>query len=128
MTPTDAPRSFYFYDLETSGIDPRWHRVMQFAGLRTDADLEELGDELCTYVKLPIDVLPDPEACRITGLTPQRVNSEGMEEFEAFAAIDAALRVSGTCTVGFNSLRFDDEFLRFGFYRHFIDPYAREFR
>jgi exodeoxyribonuclease-1 len=128
MTPTDAPRSFYFYDLETSGIDPRWHRVMQFAGLRTDADLQELGDELCTYVKLPIDVLPDPEACRVTGLTPQRVNSEGMEEFEAFAAIDAALRVSGTCTVGFNSLRFDDEFLRFGFYRHFIDPYAREFR
>lgn len=128
MTATDAPRSFYFYDLETSGIDPRWHRVMQFAGLRTNVDLEELGDELCTYVKLPIDVLPDPESCRITGLTPQRVNREGMEEFEAFAAIDAALSVAGTCTVGFNNLRFDDEFLRFGFYRHFMDPYAREFR
>jgi exodeoxyribonuclease-1 len=51
-----------------------------------------------------------------------------MEEFEAFAAIDAVLSVAGTCTVGFNNLRFDDEFLRFGFYRHFFDPYAREFR
>ena len=128
MTAVDATNSFYFYDLETSGIDPRWHRVMQFAGLRTNADLEELGEELCMYVKLPIDVLPDPGACRITRLTPQRVNREGMEEFEAFAAIDAALTVAGTCTVGFNSLRFDDEFLRFGFYRHFVDPYAREFR
>ncbi len=128
MTAPEAPRSLYFYDLETSGIDPRWHRVMQFAGLRTNTDLEELGDELCTYVKLPIDVLPDPESCRITGLTPQRVNSEGMEEFEAFAAIEAALSVPGTCTVGFNNLRFDDEFVRFGFYRHFMDPYAREFR
>jgi exodeoxyribonuclease-1 len=125
---TDAPRSFYFYDLETSGIDPRWHRVMQFAGLRTNTDLEETGEEQTAYIKLPIDVLPDPEACRITGLTPQRVNNEGMEEFEAFVAIEAALSVAGTCTVGFNNLRFDDEFLRFGFYRHFIDPYAREFR
>lgn len=128
MTRTTAPRSFYFYDLETSGIDPRWDRVMQFAGLRTDANLVPLGDELTSFVKLPVDVLPNPESVSITGLTPQRVNVEGLEEFEAFDAIERALSVPGTCSVGFNNLRFDDEFLRYGFYRHFIDPYAREFR
>lgn len=128
MSRIAAPRSFYFYDLETSGTDPRWDRVMQFAGLRTDAMLNPLDDELMTFVKLPIDVLPNPESAGITGLTPQRVNVEGLEEFEAFDAIERTLSVPGTCVVGFNNLRFDDEFLRYAFYRHFIDPYAREFR
>ena len=75
-----------------------------------------------------MDVLPDPTACAVTGLTPQRMNREGMNELEAYVAISRRFSRPNTCIAGFNSLRFDDEFIRFGFYRHFIDPYAREWQ
>jgi exodeoxyribonuclease I len=120
--------SFYWYDLETSGTDNRWDRIVQFAGIRTDAQLNEVGDELSTYVRLPLDVLPDPAACLVTGLSPQRVNAEGMDELSALDAIEQRFMAPGTCVAGFNNLRFDDEFVRHAFFRQLRDPYAREWR
>ena len=120
--------SFFWYDLETTGTDARVDRIVQFAGVRTDLDLNEIDSPLCTYVKCPEDVLPDPAACAVTGLTPQRINREGMKELEAYVAINQCFSQPRTCVAGFNSLRFDDEFIRFSFYRHFIDPYAREWQ
>jgi exodeoxyribonuclease I len=119
--------SFYWYDLETSGTAPRWDRIVQFAGMRTDGDLHPVGDPFVTDIRLPDDVLPDPRASFVTGITPQRTHS-GMSEWDAFASILAELSVPGTCAVGYNSLRFDDEFIRFGLFRNLRDPYAREFR
>ncbi len=124
----DQRPSFYFFDLETSGIDPRWHRTMQFAGIRTDERLNEVEPYESFYIHLPIDVLPDPGSCLVTGLTPQRVNRDGVGELEAHVRIHRHLSLPGTCGVGFNNLRFDDEFLRYGFFRNFIDPYAREWQ
>ena len=118
------PQTFLWYDLETSGVDPRWHRIMQFAALRTDAQLQQVEPAIATYVKLPIDVLPEPASCLVTGITPQVVDEQGMPELEAHAMINAHFAKPGTCTAGFNNLRFDDEFIRYGFYRHLIDPYA----
>ena len=123
-----AAPSFYWYDLETSGIDPRWHRVMQFAGIRTDLDLNEVGDQFSTYVKLPIDVLPDPHSCLVTGLTPQFVNEHGIDELSFFCRVNDVFSTPLTCVAGFNNLRFDDEFIRYGLYRHLFDPYAREWK
>jgi exodeoxyribonuclease I len=120
--------TFFWYDLETTGTEPKWDRVMQFAGLRTDLELDSIGDPVCSFVKCPIDVLPNPFASAVTGLTPQRVNREGINEFDAFLRINRLVSQPNTCVVGFNNLRFDDEFLRYGFYRHFIDPYAREWQ
>jgi exodeoxyribonuclease-1 len=120
--------TFYWYDLETTGTDPRWDRIVQFAGVRTDTELNEIGDAAQFYVKCPIDVLPNPAASMVTGLTPQLVEDEGVGELEAYAEIARLFARPNTCVAGFNSLRFDDEFVRYGFYRHFIDPYAREWQ
>jgi exodeoxyribonuclease I len=119
----DQP-TFFWYDLETSGVDPRWQRIVQFAGIRTDLELNEVEPTAANYVKLPMDVLPEPGSCVVTGLTPQRVNEKGVPELEAHVAIQRAFTRPNTCVAGFNNLRFDDEFIRYGFYRHLIDPYA----
>ena len=124
----DGGASFFWYDLETTGTDPRSDRIIQFAGIRTDLQLNEVDSPFSTYVKCPIDVLPDPTACAVTGLTPQRVNRDGMNELEAYVAINRCFAQPQTCVAGYNSLRFDDEFVRYGFFRHFIDPYAREWQ
>ncbi len=127
MTDTGQP-SFYWYDLETSGTAPRWDRIVQFAGFRTDLDLNPIGDEFCTYVRLPDDVLPNPTATLVTGITPGIAQREGVSEWEALSHIHALFSQPKTCVVGYNSLRFDDEFIRFGFYRLLMDPYSREWR
>ncbi len=119
--------TFFFYDLETSGRDPRWHRVMQFAGVRTDTDLNPLAEPVAIDVHLDPEVIPEPEACLITGLTPQRV-ADGIDEAELFRRIASEFGRPRTCVAGYNNLRFDDEFVRHGFWRNLRDPYAREWQ
>ena len=120
--------SFYWYDLETSGTEPKWDRIVQFAGVRTDEELNVIGDEYCTYVHLADDVLPDPDASLVTGITPQLTQHRGISETSALLKVNELFSQPGTCVVGYNSLRFDDEFVRYGFYRNLIDPYAREWQ
>lgn len=120
--------SFLFYDLETFGIDPRRSRIAQFAAIRTDEALEEVEPPVEFFVRPAGDLLPSPGATLVTGITPQHALREGVAESEAFARIVEEMARPGTCTVGYNSLRFDDEFVRHGLFRNFHDPYEREWR
>ena len=120
--------TIYWHDYETFGADPVRDRPSQFAGQRTDEALNPIGEPYCTFVRLGPDVLPSAEACMVTGITPQRANAEGVHEWRALSEIDRLMREPGTCVVGYNNLRFDDDFLRHGFYRNLMDPYAREWQ
>lgn len=120
--------TFFWHDYETWGANPSVDRPSQFAGVRTDADLNVIGEPLMLYSRPTPDYLPHPEACLITGLTPQQVLEEGLPEAEFIARIHRELSQPGTCGVGYNSIRFDDEVTRFTLYRNFYDPYAREWQ
>jgi exodeoxyribonuclease-1 len=122
------PETFYWHDYETFGADPSRDRPVQFAGLRTDADLNPVGEPLVIYARPADDVLPHPQACLVTGITPQEALEKGMRECEFIARIHEQLAQPGTCGVGYNSLRFDDEVTRHTLYRNFYDPYAREWQ
>lgn len=115
--------SFFFYDLETSGFDPRAARIMQFAGLRTNLDLEPIDEPISTLIKLTPDVLPDPDAVLVTGTTPQMTLKKGMTEASFLKLFYETIALPDTIFVGFNSIRFDDEFMRFMHYRNFYDAY-----
>jgi len=120
--------TLYWHDYETSGVDPRRDRAMQFAGLRTNEALEEIGEPLVIYCKPASDMLPQPEACLLTGITPQKAFEEGLLEVDFIDRIHSELSQPGTCGVGYNSLRFDDEVTRNTLYRNFYDPYVREWQ
>ena len=122
------PQTFFWHDYETSGVNPRRDRPVQFAGLRTDLELNEIGDPLVAYCQPAPDALPEPEAVLLTGITPQHAQAHGVPEAEFAARIEAALAQDGTIGVGYNSIRFDDEVTRFLFWRNLIDPYAREWQ
>ncbi|MBB1269463.1 exodeoxyribonuclease I [Shewanella sp. SR44-3] len=127
MTTALQPTLFW-HDYETFGANPAKDRPSQFAGIRTDLDLNIIGEPETFYCKLATDYLPSPEAILITGITPQLANMKGMPETEFMGKINALFSQENTCVVGYNSLRFDDEVSRYGFYRNFIDPYAREWQ
>lgn len=123
MTPT-----FLWYDLETFGRDPRCTRIAQFAAIRTDAELQPVEAPVSIFCRPAYDLLPSPTACVLTGITPQRAEREGLNEAEFAARMHDEFAQPGTCAVGYNSLRFDDEFVRYTLYRNFFDPYEREWR
>ena len=120
--------SLFWYDYETTGIDPRRDRPVQVAGIRTDEDLNEIAEPLNIYCQPSDDILPHPAACLVTGITPSKLARQGLSEAEFMTRIHAELVQPGTCGVGYNSLRFDDEVTRYSFYRNFFDPYAREWQ
>ncbi len=122
------PASFLFYDLETFGADPRTSRIAQFAAIRTDTELNEIDEPISIFVRPADDLLPSPTATLITGIAPQAALREGMNEAQAFALIFDEMARPETCTLGYNSLRFDDEFVRYGLFRNFYDAYEREWR
>lgn len=123
-----AVQSFLWYDYETFGADPRRDRPAQFAGQRTDPELNPVGDPVALYCRPAADFLPSPDACLITGITPQQARDRGVPEARFMAVINEAFSVPGTCVAGYNNLRFDDEVTRHGLYRNLFDPYAREWR
>jgi len=121
-------QTFYWHDYETFGTDPQRDRPVQFAGLRTDVDLNVIDDPLVVYCKPAPDYLPNPDSCLITGITPQFARQKGLCEAEFIGQIHQQLAQPNTCTLGYNNLRFDDEVTRNCLYRNFYDPYAREWQ
>jgi len=115
--------TFYFYDLETSGFDARRARIMQFAGQRTDINLKSIGKPDNLLVKITPDILPDPDAVMIHGITPQKTIAEGMSEAEFTKYLTSQVFSADTIAIGYNNIRFDDEFIRFTFWRNFTDAY-----
>ncbi len=120
--------SFFWHDYETFGRSARRDRPAQFAGVRTDADLNEIGTPVMQYCQPAPDNLPDPVSSTLSGILPQLCLERGLPEHAFADAIEAELALPGTIGVGYNSIRFDDEFTRFLFWRNLIDPYAREWR
>ena len=120
--------SYLFYDLETWGRDPRLSRIAQFAAIRTDLELRQVEEPIDFMVRPADDMLPSPGASMVTGIDPWDAQREGVNEAEAFARIQDEMSRPRTCVAGYNSLRFDDEFVRHGLFRNFFDPYEREWR
>ena len=116
-------KTFFWYDYETFGLSPKTQRIAQFAGIRTDEHLNII-DEHMFYCKPTYDSLPSPEACSITGITPQICEKNGLIEKTFISTINNEFSVPDTCVVGYNSISFDDEFTRYTLFRNFLDPYA----
>ena len=121
-------QTFFFYDLETSGLNPRQDRIMQFAGQRTDMNLERIGEPYNLLVTLNDDTLPSPDALMVTGITPQKTVEEGYSEAQFARMLSEEIFTPDTIAVGFNNIRFDDEFVRHVLWRNFHDPYEWSWR
>ena len=124
----NTEHTFLWHDYETFGAYPQLDRPAQFAAIRTNTALEEIGEPINWYCQPATDVFPHPVASLITGITPQEALAKGLIEAEFANRIHTEMMEPGTCSAGYNSIRFDDEFSRNLFYRNFYDPYEREYK
>ncbi len=115
--------TFYWHDYETWGLSPSVDRPSQFAGIRTDMDFNIIGEPDMFYCRLSDDYLPNPEPAIITKITPQITQAKGIAEYQFAQQIQQQFTQANTCVVGYNTIRFDEEFSRYLFYRNFYDPY-----
>jgi len=121
-------QTFYWFDYETFGISPAWDKPAQFAGQRTTIDLQPIGEPIILYCTPPEDYLPNPHACRVTQMHPEDIAKRGVNEAEFIKQVLAELGKPGTCSVGYNNIRFDDEFTRHTLFRNFYDAYQYEWK
>ncbi len=118
-------QTYLFYDIETTGLNKSFDQVLQFAAIRTDLNLKEL-DRHELKIKLNPDVIPSPYAI-LTHKLGIHAMADGLTEFSAIKQIHQWLNQPGTISLGYNTLGFDDEFLRFSFYRNLLKPYTHQF-
>lgn len=115
--------TFFFYDLETTGLNPREDRIMQFAGQRTDMNFNPIGEPYNLLVAVNDDTLPNPYALMVTGVTPQETVADGYTEAQFAKLFMEEIATPDTIILGYNSIRFDDEFMRALLWRNYYDPY-----
>ena len=120
--------SIYWHDYETFGAHPKTDRPSQFAGIRTDFDLNIISEPLMIYAKPADDFFPEPDACLVTGITPQKALNDGLPESEFMHNILTEFSQANTCVAGYNSIRFDDEVTRYSLYRNLYPAYDREWQ
>ena len=118
-------KTFLFYDVETSGLNPVFDQILTFASIRTDLHLREINRQSVT-IQLRGDIIPSPKAFLTHGLTSDEL-ALGIHEYEAALKIYKLVNTPETISLGYNSLGFDDEFLRFMFYRNLLDPYSHQY-
>ncbi|MCI5851196.1 MAG: exodeoxyribonuclease I [Sutterellaceae bacterium] len=122
-----AAETFYWHDYETFGLSRDERRPAQFAGRRTDLDLNPVGGADVLYCRPSPDFLPSPESCLLTRILPQYCEEHGLPEARFAHEVLDRLSARGTIGIGYNTMSFDDEVTRFLFWRNFISPYAREY-
>ncbi|HET6863657.1 MAG TPA: exodeoxyribonuclease I, partial [Candidatus Saccharimonadales bacterium] len=83
---------------------------MQFAGQRTDPELNPIGESDNILVKVTPDILPQPDAVLVHGITPQKTLAEGISEAELVKYLTSQVFIKNTIAVGFNNIRFDNDF------------------
>jgi exodeoxyribonuclease-1 len=118
-------RTYLFYDIETTGLNKAFDQVLQFAAIRTDEELNEI-DRHEILIRLNPDVVPSPHAIIVHGLSIAQLD-KGIPEAEAIVKIHRLLNTPGTISLGYNTLGFDDEFLRFSFYRNLLPAYNHQY-
>lgn len=116
-------QTYFFYDLETTGLNPRDDRIMQFAGIRTDMEFNQIGESYNVLVAVNDDTLPSPQALMVTGVTPQQTVADGYTEAQFAKIFAEEIATPDTIMIGFNNIRFDDEFMRAFLWRNYYDPY-----
>jgi exodeoxyribonuclease-1 len=118
-------QTYLFYDLETTGLNKAFDQVLQFAAIRTDTNFREI-DRYELSIRLRPDVVISPRAI-MTQRIPVAESLLGMSEYDAVCQIHQWMNTPRTISLGYNTLGFDDEFLRFSFHRNLLPPYTHQY-
>jgi exodeoxyribonuclease-1 len=118
-------QTYLFYDIETTGLNKAFDQILHFAAIRTDLNFNEI-ERYEIKIRLNPDIIPSPYAMLTHHMRLHEI-ADGISEYAAVKQIHQLINTPGTISLGYNTLSFDDEFLRFSFYRNLLPPYTHQY-
>ena len=119
---------FAFYDFETTGISPSFDQPLQFAAILVDGNFQEV-ERINLRCRLSRHIIPSPYAMLVTGLKPEQLIDSNLPSLFEFSQSLSQLirRWTPAVWIGYNSINFDEMFLRHLFYQNLhADLYATQ--
>ena len=117
--------SYIFYDTETTGKVTAFDQILQFAAIKTDAELNVL-DTFDVRCRLLPYIVPSPGALLVTGTTVADITTCPLSHFEMMRLVHAKMHrwsQGGSIFVGWNNMRFDEVLLRQAYYKSLLPIY-----
>jgi exodeoxyribonuclease I len=115
--------NFVFYDFETSSSNKYWGQIIQIGAILTNENLEEL-DRYDARCRLSPGIIPEAMALIVNKSSPKMLKGSNLSHYEMIRQFVDTLKKWGKATyVGFNSIEFDEEFLRCTLFQTLEYPY-----
>jgi len=104
--------NFVFYDFETSSSNKYWGQIIQVGAILTNDNLEEL-DRYEARCRLSRSIIPEAMALIVNKSSPKMLKGANLSHYEMIRQFVETLKRWGKATyIGYNSIDFDEEFLR----------------
>ena len=115
--------NFVFYDFETSSSNKYWGQIIQIGAVLTNDNLDEL-DRFDARCRLSPGIIPEAMALIVNKSSPQMLKNSNLSHYEMIRQFVETLKRWGKATyIGFNSIEFDEEFLRSTLFQTLEYPY-----
>jgi len=115
--------NFVFYDFETSSSNKHWGQIIQIGAILTNDNLDEL-DRFDVRCRLSPGIIPEAMALIVNKTSPTMLKKSNLSHYEMIRQFVETLKKWGKATyIGFNSIEFDEEFLRSTLFQTLEYPY-----
>ena len=115
--------NYIFYDFETSGRNSDWDQILQLGAILTNDKFEEI-DRFETKCYLKPGHIPSAQALMVNKITVKDLMNTNLSHYELIKQIEKKFKSWGPAIfIGYNSLNFEEEFLRKSFFKSLYDPY-----
>ena len=119
--------NFVFYDLETTGRNATWDQILQVGAILVDSNFKEIDrfEERC---RLRLGLIPEPGALIVNKTSVEMLNNVNLSHYELIKKLQGIFNTwSPAIFIGYNTIGFDEEFLRKTFFKLLLEPYTTQF-
>ena len=112
-----------FYDFETTGRDPHWDQILQVGATKVSKEFNEI-DSFEVRCRLKPGLIPSPFALAVNHTDYSRLIKTDCSHYEMLCKLEEKfIEWSPSIFIGYNSINFDEEFLRNSLFKTLFDPY-----
>ena len=117
---------FVIYDFETTGRNSNWDQIIQVGAILVNHSFEEL-DRVELRSSLKPGLIPEPGALLVNNTSTEVLKKSNLTHYHMVNEIFKKFnKWSPAIFIGYNSIDFDEEFLRKTFFKSLHNPYLTQ--